>query len=327
MTEMSKKAFDIHFTKEVDEEGSFVGLASVYGNVDRHGDIVERGAFDATIKDNPETVILWQHESWTPIGTGKLVDTATGLELHGQLVLGTQAGTEARALMMAGAVKGLSIGYDVVNAKWDDEQSVRILKEIRLWEVSLVTFPANIEAEVLTVKSEEGAVEFPARFERALTKMVADTALMTAEIKAAEPTEDGEEVLFSARNLSLAKSTRDALDLLIEAATPPVKEEKDDDSLEGKGDDDLKGKGDDDLEGGDDPKKIVDDPKKDDVPGADQDDEEEFVFNGEVLTPEAVKSLTEWGKSMEPKGSAAEPDPDLLSESELTALAATLTTE
>jgi len=148
--EMSRKSFDLEIKAFNDQTGAFTGLAAVYGNEDLVGDIVERGAFAETVKENPVVPILWQHDTREPIGKGRLKDTYDGLLIEGKLSLGVQKAREARELMQDEAVRGLSIGYDTVNSFMTG--SVRHLTEIKLWEVSVVTFAANPEARISAVK-------------------------------------------------------------------------------------------------------------------------------------------------------------------------------
>lgn len=133
-------------------EGEFEGLASVYGNKDMGGDIVAPGAFTKSIADKPEIPVLWQHDQREPIGVGTLTDTAEGLAIKGKLVMQSDVAQKAFALMKAGALKGLSIGYQIVTAA--RENGARLLKEIKLYEVSLVTFPMNPDATVTAVKEQ-----------------------------------------------------------------------------------------------------------------------------------------------------------------------------
>ena len=135
----------------IDEKGEFEGYASVFNNVDRHGDIVMPGAFRKTISENPSVPILWQHDQTKPIGvTMAIREDQNGLLVKGQLNLDTQLGREAYSLLKQGALKGLSIGYQVI--KDDLAGRVRQLKEVRLMEYSLVTFPANELAKVTSIK-------------------------------------------------------------------------------------------------------------------------------------------------------------------------------
>lgn len=141
--------------KDIGEsDGTFSGFASVYGNEDLGGDIVEPGAFTKTINDRGgEVPLLWQHNPREPIGVGKLTDSAKGLEIHGQLILSVARAKEAYDLLKNRVIKGLSIGYDTVRDEIKDKR--RLLKELKLWEVSVVTFPMNELANVQSVKSED----------------------------------------------------------------------------------------------------------------------------------------------------------------------------
>lgn len=154
--ERKSVAFEV---KSLTDAGEFVGLASVYGVRDLQGDIVQKGAFTKSIEERGDTVpILWQHDATNPIGSGTVSDSAEGLVVKGQLDLDTDEGKRAYSALKKGYVKGLSIGYDVVKQKYD--KGDRLLNELTLWEISTVTFPANIEANVTAVKGQQGSVEF-----------------------------------------------------------------------------------------------------------------------------------------------------------------------
>jgi HK97 family phage prohead protease len=151
-----QKTFKVEF-KDFGEQGTFTGLASVYGNRDLGGDIVEPGAFTKTIADkNGEVPILWQHDYREPIGMGKLMDTAGGLQIMGELAVeSSPTAMKAYGLMKKGILKGLSIGYDTIRD--EVKEKVRYLKELKLWEVSIVTFPMNELATVNSIKTLEDA--------------------------------------------------------------------------------------------------------------------------------------------------------------------------
>lgn len=145
--------------KQIGDDGSFSGYGSVFGNVDHYGDVVEPGAFAKTlIAKTP--AMLWQHDSMEPIGVWtKIAEDEKGLYMEGKLLTGKVArASEAHELLKAGAIKGLSIGYMPKAWEWSKDgsgDSIRHLKEVDLWEVSLVTFPANEAAVVTSVKSLE----------------------------------------------------------------------------------------------------------------------------------------------------------------------------
>lgn len=139
--------------KEISAEGSFEGLLSPYGGKpDSYGDIVDAGAYNKTIKDHGNKVpLLWAHKTDTPVGELILEDRPDGLWCKGQLLLPLQKAQEAYLLIKAQIVKGLSIGYETV--KDSVENGVRHLKEVRLYEGSLVVFPANLSALIVSVKA------------------------------------------------------------------------------------------------------------------------------------------------------------------------------
>jgi HK97 family phage prohead protease len=142
--------------KGVVADGSFEGLLAVYNNVDLGGDLIEPGAFTKTIREHGNEVpLLWQHKIDVPIGMLTLVDGPDALSVKGQLLMDVPAAKTAYLLIKARIVKGLSIGFDCLKDAMDG--SVRHLKEIRLWEGSIVTFPMNAAALVTTVKARYDA--------------------------------------------------------------------------------------------------------------------------------------------------------------------------
>jgi uncharacterized protein len=146
--------------KSLTGQGVFEGLAAVYSNVDFQGDVIEPGAFSKTIREKGEVPILWQHDASEPIGLGKLSDSAAGLVITGTLAIESPTARKAYGLLKRGIVRGLSIGFDEVKAKMVN--GVRRLSELRLWEVSIVTFGANPQALVTDVKSGDSIAKFRA---------------------------------------------------------------------------------------------------------------------------------------------------------------------
>lgn len=138
--------------KTIAPDGSFDGILAVYNNVDLGGDSILPGAFTKTIREHGNEVpMLWQHDTKEPIGTLTLTDSQDALLVKGQLLMELPMAQKAYALLKAQIIKGLSIGYDTI--KKDTEAGVRKLKEIRLWEGSVVTFPMNQLAMVTAIKS------------------------------------------------------------------------------------------------------------------------------------------------------------------------------
>ena len=144
--------------KATGDDGSVEGYGSVFGVRDSYDDVIACGAFVGSIKAHKsnETMpaMLWQHDSGQPIGVWMdMTEDAKGLHIKGKLALDTVKGKEAHALLKMGALNGLSIGFVSKQWAYDRETEVRTLTEIDLWEVSLVTFPANEKARITNVKS------------------------------------------------------------------------------------------------------------------------------------------------------------------------------
>lgn len=128
------------------------GYASFFGEVDRGGDIVVKGAYAGSLAAlaarGGQVKMLWQHDPAQPIGVWDEVrEDARGLYVKGRILAEVAKGREAAALIGAGAIDGLSIGYRTVKAAKDDKGR-RLLNELELWEVSLVTFPMLPSARV-----------------------------------------------------------------------------------------------------------------------------------------------------------------------------------
>lgn len=136
--------------KDVTAEGKFSGMASVYGEVDLGGDVVERGAFAKTITENPTIPVLWQHKSDEVIGSGTLSNKRDGLAIEGTLDMEDPTAQKAYRKLKLGLMKGLSIGFNSVSD--EIKNGVRHLKEVKLWECSIVTFPMLPSAQVTSLK-------------------------------------------------------------------------------------------------------------------------------------------------------------------------------
>jgi uncharacterized protein len=151
--------------KDVAEDGIFEGFGSIFGNVDSYKEIVAPGAFADSLAAWKAAgrlpPVLWQHRSGEPIGPYlAMEEQAVGLHVKGQLLVNdVQRAKEARALMKAKAVNGLSIGFVTREDSYDRVSGIRTLKKIDLWEVSVVTFPANPAAQISSVKSAIDAIE------------------------------------------------------------------------------------------------------------------------------------------------------------------------
>lgn len=156
----------------VAEDGTFEGYASVFGVVDDFGDIPLPGAFRASLAEHAAAGTrpkgLWQHKpdeiinSWV-----SLTEDDVGLRCKGKFILDVNRAREAYAIMKAGEIDGLSIGFEpgecescpaneveeryAITPIWGSAGptgTVRMMKSMTLWEISLVTFPASHRARV-----------------------------------------------------------------------------------------------------------------------------------------------------------------------------------
>ncbi len=136
----------------VTDGATIEGYASLFGKADQGGDTVEVGAYDQSLKITAQKggriKMLWQHKPSEPIGVWDEVRAdKKGLWVRGRILTDVARGKEAAALIEAGAIDGLSIGYRTIKARKSDKGG-RLLSELELWEVSLVTFPMLPEARV-----------------------------------------------------------------------------------------------------------------------------------------------------------------------------------
>jgi len=158
---MEKKHLDFGFeVKAVNQDGTIEGYGSVFGVKDSYADVIQKGAFDKSIKAHKEQksmpALLWQHDAAQPIGVWtEMSEDSNGLYLKGKLAMDTVKGKEAHALLKMGALNGLSIGFMTKQAQYDEKTEIRTLTEVEIWETSIVTFPANTKARVTHVKSAD----------------------------------------------------------------------------------------------------------------------------------------------------------------------------
>ncbi|POA75359.1 HK97 family phage prohead protease [Pseudomonas sp. GW531-T4] len=176
----TKQRLDVPLTiKSVSDSGEFEGYGSVFGVEDSYGDVVVRGAFQASLAKWKEKVrhpaMLWQHNMHEPIGVyTEMREDDVGLYVKGRLLIDVDPlAKRAHGHMKAGSLSGMSIGYLLDDYEYNKETGVWLLKAIDLWEVSLVTFPANDEARITDVKSllARGETPPPSKVERALREV------------------------------------------------------------------------------------------------------------------------------------------------------------
>ena len=140
------------------------GYASLWGVADLNGDVVARGAFAASLaKTGAQGArMLHQHEGRAAVGVwDRMVEDERGLFVEGRIMDWSAEGRFARALARAGALDGLSIGFRSSRAR--REGRLRVLVEVELWEVSLVTFPMLPGARFSVASSSAGGREVVGR--------------------------------------------------------------------------------------------------------------------------------------------------------------------
>lgn len=172
----------LELTPEVVADGTIKGYASLFGVKDQGNDIVQPGAFAASLASGRGVKMLWQHDPNYPIGRWtKVIEDERGLYVEGQIALKTQRGAEAYEMLREGIIDGLSIGYKTQRSKRAD--GARLLYEVDLWEISVVTFQLLPEGRVDSVKSyEEGNF---ALFKRTIEDAARDAGFPSVEAKAA----------------------------------------------------------------------------------------------------------------------------------------------
>ena len=149
--------------EDMEEYGRFEGYASVFNNTDLGNDVIKTGAFRKSLRKRgvKGVKLLYQHKTDMPIGVfEEIKEDEHGLMVKGKLALKTQAGQEAYELLKMGALDAMSIGFraNPDEVSYDKRTNKRMIGEVDLMEISLVTFPMNPQAKVRSVKGEEVSI-------------------------------------------------------------------------------------------------------------------------------------------------------------------------
>lgn len=182
---MMKKCLKLDLKSfEENGDGEFEGYGSTFDNVDRVGDVVEKGAFSRTLtqhrKNGTMPAMLLHHDMTRPVGRWThMEEDSKGLYVKGKLSLGVRDADEAHKLLRDGVINTMSIGYIVDRETYDHQSSKNHLHDISLHEVSLVTIPANAQAMISSVKSAEGDLDI-----RSLEAVLREAGLSRREAKA-----------------------------------------------------------------------------------------------------------------------------------------------
>jgi uncharacterized protein len=172
--------------KSIDDTGTFEGYASLFNREDLGHDVILPGAFRDTLANRAATQIklLFQHDPGQPIGIwDEIREDTRGLFVRGRLMTEVARAREVLALMRAGAIDGLSIGFKMLKGRRDAKSGIRRLEKVELWEISIVTFPMLPGARVAAVKAQpfSALTPTPREFERWLMQ---DAGLTRTEARA-----------------------------------------------------------------------------------------------------------------------------------------------
>ena len=176
-----KVPFKIEEVKEIEIGDElfyeFEGHGAVFENVDLVDDLIKKGAFKRYIKDVEDgkekfPLALWQHQHDMPVGIYiSLKEDSKGLFVKGRMPKAdTFVSGRVVPQMKVGSVRSLSIGYRPIKISFEeiDGDNIRILEEIKLWEISLVSFPANPLADVTHIKAAIKEIETLSDIEKLL---------------------------------------------------------------------------------------------------------------------------------------------------------------
>lgn len=173
---------------------TFEGYAAAYGNVDSDNDVIEMGAFAKSIKEGfpaKRIKVLWQHKADSPIGLPiDMREDSKGLWVKSRISR-TEKGDEAIELMRDGVIDRMSVGFSIPGGKSQiDGQGIRHIYEGKLFEYSLVTWPANDQAIITGVKTLKEMREFAEGHNlsaKARNELLAELASITALLQGKPP--------------------------------------------------------------------------------------------------------------------------------------------
>jgi HK97 family phage prohead protease len=169
--------------------------------VDLTGDIIEPGAFKQAIaQQGAGYPLLWSHRQDEPVGIARVSDSKDALVVDGQLLMADPIAQRAYVHLKGKTIKGLSIGFQIPSgagrvAYRDD--GVRIIKEIRLLEVSLVAVPAQPKAQITGVKSLGDVRTLLKGIEEAEPEDVRELAEISGELKRLLAKQTGETAILT----------------------------------------------------------------------------------------------------------------------------------
>ena len=169
--------------KDIDDNlGIVSGYGSIFGNLDSDNDIIVKGAYKRTIKNNGKRVkYIYNHQIDKPIGKMKeLYEDEKGLKFVAEITK-TTFGKEVLELMKYGVIDENSVGIMPIKKDYNDD-GVRTIKEVKLYEISAVTLAANDQAKILEVKANKKDSEFITKRFNSLIKFIKNAECVTDEL-------------------------------------------------------------------------------------------------------------------------------------------------
>lgn len=147
---METRAVQSNFEIKTEGEGHIVGYGAFYGNSDSYKDVIKQGAF---AEINRSVKMLYQHNQLMGVWD-TVKEDQNGLVVEGTINTKTSVGRDAYELAKSGALSDLSVGFKTLEYYFDDSNT-RFISKADLYEVSLVSFPANEKANIMSIKSED----------------------------------------------------------------------------------------------------------------------------------------------------------------------------
>ncbi|MEV3816889.1 HK97 family phage prohead protease [Aeromonas salmonicida] len=216
------KTFDVN-------TGEIEGYANTFNFKDFAGDITMPGAFANSLAEHKRKgtniKMLWQHDCTQLIGVWtEGHEDEKGLYLKGKLTLGVQKADEAALLLAAGALDSLSIGYEVIDEQFSYKDDANLLIEVRLNETSLVTFPANEQSRIESVKSKPTQRELEKQLRKAGLSQKNAKAFLAKGYKAIE--DEAQEDLEPVDVMEIVTAIVEAIpeDVLMDVSAEEVQE-------------------------------------------------------------------------------------------------------
>ncbi len=168
---------------EVKKDGNNLyieGYAAKFGNVDSYNDIIQQGAFALFLasEDAMRVRLCYQHDFDNVIGViESMYEDEQGLKFRAK-ISNTTLGKDVATLLEDGAINEFSIGYKTVKFTMDDQQNIRTLEEVYLYEISPVTRAANEKATLQASerKEENNNIKKDSEMEEELKKLQAELA-------------------------------------------------------------------------------------------------------------------------------------------------------